>query len=157
MMKKLVTHALHHQTPALSQVHCVSTSIIHNNTVYLSSIHPSNFFDSFSHTHQSNITSQTANVLSQVDDQLSEAGSSKDHILRAEVYLKDIKTDFHKMNEVWNSWQATNELSFPTRVVVETKLHTHTSSCPHLLAMTGEPPHSKISVVITAALPAGNL
>jgi len=46
---------------------------------------------------------QTSSMLDKVDELLIQAGSSREHILSATIYIKDMK-DFSVMNEVWDSW-----------------------------------------------------
>lgn len=50
------------------------------------------------------IQEQTRSTLSRVEALLEEAGSSKEHILSATIYLRDIANHFALMNEVWNAW-----------------------------------------------------
>jgi enamine deaminase RidA (YjgF/YER057c/UK114 family) len=42
-------------------------------------------------------------MLDKVDALLKEAGSSRSHMLRAEIFLRDAK-DFTAFNEIWDSW-----------------------------------------------------
>jgi len=42
-------------------------------------------------------------MLEKVDELLLEAGSDRQHILSATVYIRDMK-DFAAMNEVWDAW-----------------------------------------------------
>lgn len=49
------------------------------------------------------IAKQTRDTLSKIDALLAEAGSSKTNILRAEIWLDDMR-DFAAMNEVWEDW-----------------------------------------------------
>jgi enamine deaminase RidA (YjgF/YER057c/UK114 family) len=51
------------------------------------------------------ITGQTQQVLAQIDDLLSEAGSDKTKLLSTTIYLADIG-DFAAMNAVWDKWVA---------------------------------------------------
>jgi hypothetical protein len=41
-------------------------------------------------------------VLARIDALLAEAGSDKDHLLNATIYLKDIGSGFAPMNDVWS-------------------------------------------------------
>ncbi|MCF4165545.1 RidA family protein [Zavarzinia compransoris] len=65
------------------------------------------------------VTEQTTEILGQIDALLARAGSDKDHILSATIYLTDIST-FEEMNLVWESW-VTPDLT-PARATVEAKL-----------------------------------
>ncbi len=49
------------------------------------------------------ITEQTQTMLDKVEELLLEAGSDKEHMLSATIYLKDMK-DFQEMNAVWDAW-----------------------------------------------------
>ena len=81
----------------------------------------------------SDIRSQTADVLRQVAQRLTEAGSDKTRILRTQIYLKDI-TDIAAMNEVWDAWVVPG--SAPPRATVEAAL---------------ADPNYRIEIVVTAA------
>ena len=50
-----------------------------------------------------NITRQTETMLEKVDELLLEAGSSREHILSATIYIKTME-DFAAMNAVWDAW-----------------------------------------------------
>jgi enamine deaminase RidA (YjgF/YER057c/UK114 family) len=65
------------------------------------------------------IRSQTADVLRQIDHRLAEAGSDKTRILRTQIYLKDI-ADIAAMNEVWDAWVVAG--SAPPRATVQAAL-----------------------------------
>ncbi|WP_038175926.1 RidA family protein [Vibrio pacinii] len=49
------------------------------------------------------ITEQTQTMLDKVEELLLEAGSDKQHMLSATIYLKDMQ-DFQAMNAVWDAW-----------------------------------------------------
>ncbi|WP_323035299.1 RidA family protein [Pararhodobacter sp.] len=49
------------------------------------------------------VTAQTHDCLARVDALLAEAGSSREHILQAIVWLRDM-ADFSAMNAVWDAW-----------------------------------------------------
>ncbi|OAJ93716.1 RidA family protein [Vibrio bivalvicida] len=49
------------------------------------------------------ITEQTQTMLDKVEVLLLEAGSDKEHMLSATIYIKDMK-DFQEMNAVWDAW-----------------------------------------------------
>lgn len=49
------------------------------------------------------IQEQTAECLRRLDDLLEKAGSSREHMLRATIWLADM-SDFAGLNEVWNAW-----------------------------------------------------
>ena len=49
------------------------------------------------------IQAQTQTMLDKVEQLLFEAGSDKEHMLSATIYLKDMQ-HFAQMNEVWDTW-----------------------------------------------------
>ncbi|WP_166417055.1 RidA family protein [Cochlodiniinecator piscidefendens] len=66
-----------------------------------------------------NITVQTEEVLRRVDAALTEAGSSREHMLQAVIWLSDMSY-FSEMNKVWNAWVPTGFA--PARACGEAKL-----------------------------------
>ncbi len=74
-------------------------------------------------THESSATTieeQTANALAVLEKNLSDAGSGKDRILQATVYLRDMSTKA-AMDEVWCEWIGPEE-NWPQRACVGTDL-----------------------------------
>jgi enamine deaminase RidA (YjgF/YER057c/UK114 family) len=69
----------------------------------------------------SSVGGQTAQVLAQIDRLLAAAGSGKEKILSANVYLADM-ADFAAMNAVWEAWVHPQEK--PARATVQTPLAT---------------------------------
>ncbi len=65
------------------------------------------------------IGSQTENMLAKVDALLEQAGSDREHILSATVYIRDMK-DFAGMNAVWDAWVP--EGHAPARACVEARM-----------------------------------
>lgn len=65
------------------------------------------------------ITSQTRQVLAAIDALLARAGSSKKHLLSAQIFLADM-ADFPGMNAVWDGWIA--DAGKPARATVEAPL-----------------------------------
>ena len=65
------------------------------------------------------IKEQTATMLEKVDALLEQAGSDREHMLSATVYIKDMKY-FAEMNEVWDAWVP--ESHAPARACVEAKM-----------------------------------
>ena len=80
------------------------------------------------------IRGQTQDVLAQVAQRLQEAGSDKSRILRAEIYLTDIR-DIAVMNEVWDAWVVPG--TAPPRATVQAAL---------------ADPTWRIEIVVTAAV-----
>ncbi len=62
------------------------------------------------------ITRQTQEVLDSLDSLLTQAGSSRAHILMATIYLTDM-ADYADMNTVWDDWLAPG--SAPSRACVQ--------------------------------------
>jgi len=65
------------------------------------------------------IAEQTIDCLSRIDALLDEAGSDRDHILQAVVWLSDMQ-DFAGMNAVWDAWVS--EGHAPARACGEARL-----------------------------------
>ena len=65
------------------------------------------------------VTEQTADCLSRVDALLHEAGSDREHILQAIIWLADM-SDFAEMNAVWDAWVPAGHS--PARACGEAKL-----------------------------------
>lgn len=65
------------------------------------------------------VANQTQQCLDKVDALLSEAGSSREHILQATIWLADM-SDFAEMNGVWDAWVP--EGHAPARACGEAKL-----------------------------------
>jgi len=65
------------------------------------------------------ITEQTQTMLAKVDDLLKQAGSDREHILSATIYIKTM-ADFKAMNEVWDAWIP--EGYAPARACVEASM-----------------------------------
>jgi len=49
------------------------------------------------------IRTQTRQTLDRIDALLSQAGSSRDRLISATIWLKDM-ADYDGMNEVWDAW-----------------------------------------------------
>jgi enamine deaminase RidA (YjgF/YER057c/UK114 family) len=104
----------------------MSEMTIHNGTVYLAG--------QIAEDASQDIRGQTAQVLAAIDKLLAEAGTDKAHILRCQIFIKDL-ADFAAMNEVWEDWVAPGDA--PPRATVQANL---------------AKPEWKIEMVVTAAL-----
>ncbi len=62
---------------------------------------------------------QTENMLAKVDALLELAGSDREHLLSATIYIRDMK-DFAGMNAVWDKWVP--EGHAPARACVEARM-----------------------------------
>ncbi|GAB2646366.1 RidA family protein [Vibrio panuliri] len=65
------------------------------------------------------ITEQTQTMLDKVDALLEQAGSSREHMLSATVYIKDMQ-DFAEMNAVWDAWVPAGHA--PARACVQASM-----------------------------------
>jgi enamine deaminase RidA (YjgF/YER057c/UK114 family) len=68
-----------------------------------------------------NVEGQTRQVLGEIDRLLAVAGTRKDRILSATIYLADIST-FADMNRAWEAWVPVD--GKPARATVEAKMVT---------------------------------
>lgn len=102
----------------------MSSAVMHNGTVYLSG----------QVGEGQSVAEQTRDCLARVDALLTEAGSSRRHILQAIIWLRDI-ADFDAMNEVWDQWVP--EGHAPARACGEARLAS---------------PELKVEVIVTAAV-----
>ena len=82
------------------------------------------------------VAEQTADCLARVDALLREAGSDREHMLQAVVWLADM-ADFAEMNTVWDAWVP--EGHAPARACGEAKLAR---------------PALKVEIIVTAAIKA---
>ncbi|CAH1669512.1 MULTISPECIES: RidA family protein [unclassified Chelatococcus] len=62
---------------------------------------------------------QTQQILAAIDETLAKAGSDKTKILKANIWLSDIRY-FADMNKVWDAWVPQGHT--PARATVEAKL-----------------------------------
>ncbi|PLY09132.1 MAG: hypothetical protein C0626_08975 [Arcobacter sp.] len=87
----------------------MSRIVEHNGVIYLAGI--------VSDDKDLDIKGQAQRVLAMAEERLAEAGSDKDNILRAEIFVKDIARDFADFNEVWDS--LVSKENPPARACVE--------------------------------------
>ena len=80
------------------------------------------------------VAEQTADCLARVDALLREAGSDREHMLQAIVWLADM-ADFAEMNAVWDAWVPEGHV--PARACGEAKLAR---------------PALKVEIIVTAAI-----
>ena len=90
----------------------MSEAVIHGNKVYLAGFVAEK-------TVGKSVKEQTADILAQIDATLKQAGTDKTKILKANIWLTDIKT-WAQMNEAWDAWVVPNQT--PARATVESKL-----------------------------------
>ncbi|MFK3815988.1 RidA family protein [Pseudomonas sp. NPDC089407] len=90
----------------------MSAAVIHNGTVMLSG--------EIANDLTGGVFRQTQETLSNIDQLLEVAGTTKDHLLSATIYLKNIQSDFNAMNEAWEQWIP--EGRAPARATVEAQM-----------------------------------
>ncbi len=103
-----------------------SEAAIHQGVVYLAGQVPED-------TLQHGIEAQTAEVLLMIERLLAQCGSSKQHLLRVQIFLADL-ADYDGMNKVWDAWVVPGFA--PPRATVEAKL---------------AKPSYRVEIVVTAA------
>jgi enamine deaminase RidA (YjgF/YER057c/UK114 family) len=89
----------------------MSQAVIHGDTIYIAGQVAGNPVPS--------VEKQTRQILAQIDKVLKQAGSSKAKLLKANIWLSDIRT-FDEMNKVWDSWVSQGNT--PARATVEARL-----------------------------------
>ncbi len=90
----------------------MSEAVIHNNIVYTAGVVADTAVGK-------SVFEQTQEVLQQLDEILAKAGSDKTRIIKANIWLTDIKT-FDQMNKAWDAWVVAGKT--PARATVEAKL-----------------------------------
>lgn len=88
----------------------MSQIVKHNDTIYLSGQVG---------TAGESVAKQTQTILDKIDALLETAGSSREHVLQAIIWLADMK-DFDEMNAVWDAWVPKGHA--PARACGEAKL-----------------------------------
>ena len=104
----------------------MSQAVVHNSTIYLAG--------QVGAPGQS-VAVQTQAALDQVDALLQRAGSDRNHLLTATIWLADM-ADFAEMNAVWDAWIG--DVEAPARATGEAKLAT---------------PDYRVEVIVIAAKP----
>ncbi|WP_042886176.1 RidA family protein [Cupriavidus necator] len=105
----------------------LSRIVVHNGVVYVAGVTASDT--------SGDIGTQTRDVLAKIEGYLSSVGSDKTRLLSAQIWLKDIDSDFAGMNAAWEAWIPEDAL--PTRATCEAKL-----ARPELL----------VEIIVTAAV-----
>jgi enamine deaminase RidA (YjgF/YER057c/UK114 family) len=105
----------HHTNQRMSQI------VIHGDTVYLAG--------QVAADASADVTIQTQQVLQKIDTLLAEAGSDKNKILSAQIWIASMG-HFAQMNEVWDAWIADGHA--PARACIEARL-----ASPDLLVEVG--------------------
>ena len=105
----------------------MSQATVHNGTVYLAGQVPDDT--------SADMRGQTEQVLAKIDRLLAAAGTSKEHVLSALVWVTDM-AEFAEMNSVWDAWVVAGRP--PARAATEAKLAL---------------PEFKVEIMVTAAIP----
>lgn len=103
-----------------------SDIVVHNHTAYIVEVPASSGTD---------ITTQTGEILASLDSLLTRAGSGRERILMATIYLTDM-ADYDGMNAAWDAWIPAG--TAPSRV------------CVQVVALAD--PGWRIEIVLTAAI-----
>lgn len=115
-----MTVIYHDSNPRMSQ------AAVHNGTVYLSGQVPDDA--------SADMRGQTEQVLAKIDRLLAAAGSSKEHLLSAQVWVTSM-AEFDQMNAAWDAWVVPGRP--PVRAAVEARL---------------AKPEWKVEIMVTAAV-----
>ncbi len=105
----------------------MSQVAVHNGTVYLAGQVPSD--------PSAGMRGQTEQVLARIDELLAQAGTSKEHLISAQVWVTDM-AEFDQMNLAWEAWVVPGRT--PVRAALEAKL---------------AKPEWKVEIMVIAALP----
>ncbi|MEA2779049.1 MAG: hypothetical protein QOK29_593 [Rhodospirillaceae bacterium] len=89
----------------------MSKAVVHGDTVYISG--------QVADKPVPSVARQTRQILANIDKLLRQAGSSKAKLLKANIWLSDIRT-FDEMNKVWDGWVSKGNT--PARATVEARL-----------------------------------
>lgn len=74
----------------------MSRIVVHGGVAYLAGVVPVD--------RAGDIKAQTTEVINRIDELLASAGTNKNNLLTAQIWLKDITNDFNGMNEIWDAW-----------------------------------------------------
>ncbi len=101
--------------PKITRLHTgprMSQAVIHNGIAYLAGQVGAE---------GKSVTEQTESILGKIDALLDEAGTSKENLLTAQIWVADM-TDFAEMNAAWDTWVPAGNA--PARWTGEAKLAT---------------------------------
>lgn len=93
----------------------MSRIVEYNGTIYFAGI--------VSDDKHLDIKVQAKRALEIADERFKKAGTDKYHLLRAEIFLKDIYRDFEQFNEVWKEWIPADDK--PARSCVQSNMASH--------------------------------
>jgi enamine deaminase RidA (YjgF/YER057c/UK114 family) len=112
VLRRVLRTQLHRISNMITRQHTsnrMSKIVKHNGTIYLCGQVGAG----------DSVAEQTRDCLSRVDTLLRDAGSDREHILQAIVWLSDMRY-FAEMNEVWDDWMPNGHA--PARACGEAKL-----------------------------------
>ncbi|MCI5048934.1 MAG: RidA family protein [Rickettsiales bacterium] len=104
----------------------LSRAVVHNGIIYLCG--------QVAKDYEADLKEQTRTMLERVDEHLAEAGTDRNRMLSATIYIKDI-TQVAQMNEVWGEWLGDGPR--PARTCVQAEM-----AKPNIL----------VEITVTAAL-----
>lgn len=104
----------------------MSKVVIHGDTVYLAGFTAAKVLTQ-------GVAEQTQEVLAIIDGYLAKAGTDKSKLLRATIWLSDIRT-VEEMNKIWDAWVPAG--CAPARACIEALL---------------QGPEKKVEIQVTAA------
>lgn len=110
----------------IDQNHRRSRALVHNGIVYTAGQVPDDM--------SLDVAGQAAQVLAKIDALVNEAGSSRERILTAQVWLRTMD-DFAAFNAVWDAWVAPGRT--PTRCCGKVEMNN---------------PACRVEILVTAAL-----
>jgi enamine deaminase RidA (YjgF/YER057c/UK114 family) len=90
----------------------MSSAVVFENKVYLAGYTPDA-------AKGKSVAEQTKDILEQIDETLRAAGTDKTNIIKANIWLTDIKT-WAEMNSEWDKWVVAGQT--PARATVESAL-----------------------------------
>ncbi|RDB42427.1 RidA family protein [Halomonas sp. DQ26W] len=105
----------------------MSQATVHNGTVYLAGQVPQDA--------SVDMRGQTEQVLARIDELLAQVGTSKEHLLSAQIWVTSM-AEFDQMNAAWDAWVVPGRP--PVRAALEAKL---------------AKPEWKVEIMVVAALP----
>ncbi|XKE47033.1 RidA family protein [Halomonas organivorans] len=105
----------------------MSQIVVHDRTVYLAGQVPTDA--------GADMRGQTEQVLGRIDELLAQAGTSKEHLVSAQIWVTSM-AEFAEMNAAWDAWVVPGRP--PVRAAVEAKL---------------AKPEWKVEIMVVAALP----
>lgn len=89
----------------------MSQAVVHGDKVYLAGV--------VADSPAGSVEKQTQQVLRKIDKLLKQAGTDKSRILKANIWLTDMRS-FDEMNKAWDAWASKGNT--PARATVEARL-----------------------------------